>query len=82
MMENSCNAKPRPKTVKEFFKSWYFWKPFIAVSAGGILGFLYYFYIGCTSGTCAIGSNPFSSVMMGGLMGYFLVNSPCARGNC
>jgi len=81
-MENNCDASPKPKTVKEFFRSWYFWKPVIAVSTGGILGFLYYFYVGCSTGTCAITSNPFSSIMMGGLMGYFLVNSPCARGNC
>lgn len=81
-MENSCNARPKPKTVKEFFRSWYFWKPFLAVFTGGILGFLYYFFVGCSTGTCAITSNPYSSIMMGGFMGYFLVNSPCARGNC
>ena len=81
-MENSCNAKSKPKTVKEFFTSWYFWKPFIATVAGGILGFLYYYNVGCTSGTCAITSNPYSSIITGSLMGYFVVNSPCSRGNC
>lgn len=81
-MENSCNASPRPKSVKEFFTSRYFWRPFIAASVGGVLGFLYYFYVGCSTGTCEITSNPYSSVIMGSLMGYFFVNSPCARGNC
>jgi hypothetical protein len=81
-MENSCNAKPKPKTVKEFFTSWYFWKPFAAILIGGFLGFLYYYNVGCSTGTCAITSNPYSSILMGGLMGYFVVNSPCARGNC
>ena len=81
-MENSCNARPKPKTVKEFFTSWYFWKPFMAATTGGILGFLYYFYVGCSTGTCEITSNPYSSIFMGSLMGYFVVNSPCARGNC
>ena len=81
-MENSCNARPKPKTVKGFFASWYFWKPFIATVTGGILGFLYYYNVGCISGTCAITSNPYASILMGGLMGYLVVNSPCARGNC
>lgn len=81
-MENSCNAGPKPKTVKEFFKSRYFRRPFFAALTGGVLGFLYYYFIGCASGTCAITSDPYSSVMMGSLMGYFVVNSPCARGNC
>ena len=81
-MENNCDASPRPKTAKEFFKSRNFWKPFIAIVIGGVAGFLYYHFVGCTSGTCAITSNPFMSIMMGGFMGYFVVNSPCASGKC
>jgi hypothetical protein len=81
-MENSCEAKPRPKTVKEFFISGYFWKPFLAVLIGGIAGFLYYHYVGCASGTCAITSNPYMSVMMGGFLGFFIINSHCSRGKC
>jgi len=79
-MENSCVAKP--KTVKEFFKSWYFWKPFIAVIIGGTAGFLYYHFVGCASGSCGITSNPYMSTIMGGFLGYFVVNSPCSTGRC
>jgi Family of unknown function (DUF6132) len=39
---------------------------------GGIGGFLYYFYIGCSSGTCPISSNPYISIGYGGLLGYLL----------
>jgi len=81
-MENNCEVKPKPKTVKEFFNSWYFWKPFMAASIGGIAGFLYYHFVGCSSGTCAITSNPYMSVIWGGLLGLFVVNSPCSRGKC
>ncbi len=62
--------------------SWSFWKSFTAIAIGGISGFLYYHFVGCTSGTCAITSNPYLSIMMGGLMGYFVINSPCPRGKC
>jgi hypothetical protein len=81
-MENSCDTSPKSKSVKEFFASKYFWKPFLAATAGGVLGFLYYYYVGCTTGTCEITSNPYSSILMGSFLGYFVVNSPCARGNC
>jgi len=81
-METNCEIKPRPKTAKEFFKSWYFWKPFLALSVGGLVGFLYYFFIGCTSGSCAIISNPYMSILWGSLLGLFLVKSPCSSGKC
>jgi len=40
---------------------------------GAILGFLYYYYIGCASGTCAITSNPYKSTVYGAIMGLVLV---------
>jgi hypothetical protein len=80
IMENE--NVPRVKTIKAFFKSWSFWKPFIAVMIGGIAGFLYYSFVGCTSGTCAITSNPYMSIIFGGLLGFFVVSSPCSRGKC
>ncbi len=81
-MENSCEKKPKPRNVKEFFSSWYFWKPCIAIITGGTAGFLYYHFIGCVSGTCAITSNPYMSILMGSFFGFFMVNSPCSKGKC
>lgn len=43
------------------------------VLLGGILGaiggYLYYYWIGCVSGTCAITSQPVNSTLYGALMG-------------
>jgi len=36
---------------------------------GAAGGFLYYTFYGCTTG-CPINSNPYTSIIMGGLMGY------------
>jgi hypothetical protein len=68
--------------LKELFKSTRFWTPFIAVLIGGLAGFLYYSFIGCNSGSCSITNNPYMSIIWGGLLGIFLVSSPCSRGKC
>ena len=41
---------------------------------GAIAGFLYYYWIGCTSGSCAITSHPISSTLYGALMGALALN--------
>jgi Family of unknown function (DUF6132) len=42
------------------------------VAIGAVAGYAYYHFIGCTSGTCPISSNPYISTMYGGLMGFTL----------
>lgn len=47
----------------------------IGIIAGAIAGYLYYSYIGCASGSCAITSKPLNSTLYGALMGGLLLNS-------
>ena len=47
-------------------------KKILPVAAGALLGYAYYFYIGCVSGTCAITSNPYISTIYGGVIGLLL----------
>ena len=42
----------------------------IFIGAAG--GYLYYHYIGCNSGTCAITSKPLNSTLYGSVMGRFI----------
>lgn len=42
------------------------------VFIGAIAGYLYWKFIGCTSGTCAITSNPLNSTIYGAVMGGLL----------
>lgn len=81
-METDYKIDSKSVTMKKFFKSWSFWRPFLAILIGGITGFLYYHFVGCTSGKCAITSNPYMSIIWGGLLGLFIVSSPCSRGKC
>ena len=53
-------------------------KRVLPIVAGALLGFAYYYYIGCNSGSCAISSNPYISTVYGGLIG-FLLSFPSKR---
>ena len=82
MQENEKEIGPYLVKTKEFLKSWRFWRPFLAVVIGGLSGLLYFYFIGCKSGSCSITSDPYMSMVWGGLLGLFMVNSPCSRGRC
>lgn len=46
----------------------------IGVVLGAVLGYLYYHYVGCASGTCAITSKPVNSTLYGAVMGGLVFN--------
>jgi Family of unknown function (DUF6132) len=47
-------------------------KSALFVAGGAVLGFLYYRFVGCSSGTCAITSNPYISTMYGAVLGFLV----------
>ena len=47
----------------------------IFVIAGAVLGFGYYRFVGCRTGTCPITANPYISTLYGALMGHLLSGS-------
>ena len=46
----------------------------IGAVAGGIVGFLYYRFIGCRSGACIITGNPYISTLYWAVLGGLLAN--------
>lgn len=44
----------------------------IGAVIGGLLGFLYYKKVGCSSGTCPITSNRYLTILYGALIGFML----------
>ena len=44
----------------------------IGLLIGAVGGFFYYLEVGCSSGSCAISSNPYASIAWGAAMGYLL----------
>jgi len=49
--------------------------PITGVLMGALGGYLYYYYVGCASGTCAITSRPVNSTVYGSLLGWLLFSS-------
>jgi len=59
--------------MKQFPKK--FVIPGILAAIGLLGGFLYWRFIGCTSGTCPITSNWHMSTLFGGIIGYLAGDS-------
>nr|WP_294861281.1 DUF6132 family protein [uncultured Fluviicola sp.] len=47
----------------------------IGVILGGVGGYAYYHFIGCSSGSCPITSKPVNSILYGSMMGFLLLSS-------
>jgi hypothetical protein len=50
----------------------FFLKRILPLLGGGMIGYLYYYFIGCVSGKCAITSNPYFSTLYGVLLGLLI----------
>jgi high-affinity Fe2+/Pb2+ permease len=46
----------------------------IGAVIGGVIGFLFYRFVGCKSGSCMIASNPYLSTIYWGFLGALLSN--------
>ena len=51
------------------------WITFLGLALGAVAGYLYYYFVGCASGTCAITSSPVNSTIYGTLLGGVLLNT-------
>jgi len=47
----------------------------VGVAIGGVAGYLYWKFVGCASGACAITSKPLNSSLYGMLMGGLLFSN-------
>lgn len=59
-------------TLKEKIYNRKFIAPVSGILLGTLGGYLYYHFVGCQSGTCAITSNPYLSMLWGAAVGYLV----------
>ncbi len=75
MMEEKENREEMPADEAGKKRSWkdhFGIGAIIGIVVGAIGGYLYYYFIGCRSGSCPINSNPYISTLWGALIGYLL----------
>jgi uncharacterized membrane protein YdjX (TVP38/TMEM64 family) len=58
--------------IKDTIKKILWVRFIIGIVIGSIGGYLYYYFIGCESGSCAIQSDPVNMTLYGALMGGVL----------
>jgi hypothetical protein len=46
----------------------------IGLGAGALLGFLYYRFVGCSTGACPITRNPYISTLYGAVIGALMAS--------
>lgn len=75
-MENTEDNKPESgkKSFKEQLKKAFAPRHIIGIFAGGISGFLYYYFVGCASGACTLKSKPYYYIVLGVLLGYLIAD--------
>lgn len=56
-------------TKKNWLNKKFLKKISLGIILGGAVGFAYYYFIGCKSGTCAITSSPVNSTLYGVVLG-------------
>jgi uncharacterized membrane protein YedE/YeeE len=48
-------------------------KTIASILAGAVIGFGYYYFVGCRTGTCPISGNPYISTLYGAMIGLLFV---------
>lgn len=68
--------------IKRFFTSKQAKRSLIAIIIGAAAAFLYYYFTEGKHLDVLIAGDIVKSLLIGGFFGFFITNSPCARGRC
>lgn len=69
MMDNTENSQ---RSFKDRLLAIFPIVSIVGLIVGAIGGYIYYIEIGCNSGSCAITSNPYMSILWGAAIGYLV----------
>jgi len=81
-MNEPTEPKNKQAAILGFLTSSAFIKPLLFAIFGGIFGYLFYYFIGCSSGSCGITSNSYLSILFGAAIGFYASSSPCSGNKC
>ncbi len=74
--------KPEGSWIKRKFSNPHFKKSVIYILAGAVLGFVFFYVSEGMNMDKMPTKDVLQSMAFGGFMGFFITNSPCARGRC
>ncbi|NLV18394.1 MAG: hypothetical protein GXY51_02765 [Bacteroidetes bacterium] len=78
-MPSDCPFNTDSENEKGFFRSKFFWKPFLGIVLGGLAGYLFYYFIGSELGSFSMMSNARASIILGCLVGFWIAGATCKR---
>jgi len=82
MQFKQLEIKPEGNRIKRAFSSPHFRKSLIAIGLGAVIGFTLFYLTEGRQMESMPGNEILKSMLIGGFFGFFLTNSPCARGRC
>ena len=74
--------KPQGSWLKRTLSSAHFKRTLIAIGVGSVLGFAFFYFTEGRLMESIPGTDILKSLAVGGFFGFFMTNSPCARGRC
>lgn len=66
-------GKDNKVAVKSFFKR--YWVVMVGIAVGALGGWLYWYFVGCESGSCAITASPVNSTLWGAVLGWLIFSA-------
>jgi len=76
------DIKPEGNWIQRLIGSQHFKKTIIAILAGAFLGFIFTYFLEGKELSQISSNDFFTNIFTGAFFGFFLTNSPCARGKC
>jgi uncharacterized membrane protein YraQ (UPF0718 family) len=82
MQFKQLDIKPQGSWWTRTLQSQRFKTTMTAIVAGALLGFLFFYFTEGRLMESIPGKEIVKSLLIGGFFGFFITNSPCARGRC
>lgn len=76
------DIKPERNRIQQFVKSQQFKRTIVAILIGSVAGFLFFYFTEGQHMDRVSTGDIMNSLLLGGFFGFFITNSPCARGRC
>ena len=76
------DIKPEGSWLKRTLESKHTRKTLIYIVLGAVAGFLFFYFTEGKSFSQITSGEIFQSMIVGGFLGFFVTNNPCARNRC